>query len=323
MARRWEREIRRLPPEVDHLVIWNTEDFDDVEWGRLENWVRAGNTAIIGSDRSTVQGGSVMHMTPGDGGSAAAHPVTAGVGSVSLGGGAFSKPRDGALTHLTRADGSPVLISWSVGRGRIFWSADDLWLTNGLVGEQDNLSLALGLLAPASGKQVAFDEYHHGYQAADRWWQLLRGNLQWFVIVLGLATLVMFWAYGTRFGAPVPTPAGPSRASVEYVFSMSQLYRRARARSVVQENLRRTLTRDLGRLLGGAQGLTDQELARRAAERTGLAAERILEALQRTDPSYRVSDKDLMKLAQEVEAIQRSVHNAGYRDQQRPGTGTR
>lgn len=323
MARRWEREIRRLPPDVSHLIIWNTDDLDDVEWGHLENWVRAGNTAIIGSDRSTPQGGSVKHAAPGAGSSAAAHPVTSGVAAVSLGSGAFSQPRGGALTHVTAADGTPVLISWSVGRGRIYWSADESWLTNKLIGKQDNLSLALGLLTPAPGKQVAFDEYHHGFQAADRWWQLLRGNLQWFAVLLGLAVLVLFWAYGARFGAPVPTPAGPSRASVEYVFSMSQLYRRARARSVVQENLRRTLTRELSRLIGGAQGLSDQELARRAAERTGLPAERILEALQRTEPSRKLSDKDLISLAQEVEAIQRSVHNAGYRDQQRPGTGTK
>ncbi|MDF2630068.1 MAG: hypothetical protein K0R39_3899 [Symbiobacteriaceae bacterium] len=323
MARRWEREIRRLPPEVDHLVIWNADDLDDVEWGHLENWVRVGNTAIIGSARSTPRGGSVKHAAPGTGGSAAAHPVTTGVEAVSLGGGSFSLARKGALTHITLTDGTPVLVSWAVGQGRIYWSADDAWLTNDLVGKQDNFDLALGLLAPAPGKLVAFDEYHHGFQAADRWWQLLRGNLQWFVILLGIAVLVMFWAYGARFGAPVPSPAGPSRASVEYVFSMSQLYRRARARSVVQENLRRTLTRDLSRLLGGAQGLPDQEIARRAAERTGLPEQRILEALQRTAPGHKVSDKDLIFLAQEVEAIQRSVHNAGYRDQRRPGTGAR
>lgn len=323
LGRRWEREIRRLPPDVDRLVIWAANELDDEEWGQLEQWVSAGNTAIIGASRSTPQGGSYFHTSPGTAASAAAHPATAGVETVSVGEGAFKEPGAGALTHLTLAEGHPVLVSWPVGRGRIYWSADELWLMNGRVGEQDNLSLALNLLTPAPGKQVAFDEYHHGYEAADRWWQLLRGNLQWFVIVLGLATLVLFWAYGTRFGAPVPTPAGPSRASVEYVFSMSQLYRRARARSVVQQNLRRTLIRDLSRLLGGAEGLSDQELAQRAAERTGLAAERILDALQRTDPGHRVSDKDLISLAQEVEAIQRSVHNAGFRDQQRPGTGTR
>ena len=323
MARRWEREIRRLPADVDRLVIWNADDLSDEEWEQLEAWVTTGHTAVIGSDRSTPQGGSVKHGSPSEGSSAAAHPATAGIMAVSLGGGAFSRARDGAMAHLTLADGTPVLISWPVGKGRIYWSADETWLSNELVGEQDNLSLALGLLTPASGRQVAFDEYHHGFQAADRWWQLLRGNLQWFVAVLGLAALVMFWAYGARFGAPVPTPAGPSRASVEYVFSMSQLYRRARARSVVQQSLRRTLTRALSSLLGGAQGLADEEIARRAAERTGQTADRILEALQRTDPSRNVSDKDLISLAQEVEAIQRSVHNAGYRDQQRPGTGTR
>ncbi|HWI51648.1 MAG TPA: hypothetical protein VNT01_05850, partial [Symbiobacteriaceae bacterium] len=171
---------------------------------------------------------------------------------------------------------------------------------------------------------VAFDEYHHGFQAADRWWQLLRGHLQWFVALLALAAAVLFWAYGARFGAPVPSPAGPSRASVEYILSMSQLYRRARARTMVTQNLHRSLTRDLSRLLGGTQGLTHVDIARRVAERTGLPAQRIQDALDRTAaPAARISEQDLILLSREVEAIQRSVHNAGYRDQQRPGTGAK
>jgi hypothetical protein len=229
-----------------------------------------------------------------------------------------------ALPLLTKEDGSPVLVTYEQGQGHIYWSADDEWLTNARIAADSNLDLALHLLAPGDGKETAFSEFHHGYEAADAWWQMLRGSLQWFGIVLALATAVLFWTYGARFGAPVPLPEQPSRSAVEYVYSMSQLYRQAGARPVVLKALYRTLTRDLGRLLGGLHGLSHAEIAARTAERTGIPAGRVQGALDRTGPDAGpITEKELILLTQEVDAIQRSVHNAGFRDQRRPGTGAR
>ncbi|HWI65243.1 MAG TPA: DUF4350 domain-containing protein [Symbiobacteriaceae bacterium] len=318
-AGRWEREVRRLPDDADKLVVWDPSTLEDEDWEQLDDWVVDGGTVIIAADDFEVTESKQLAATP-----AAVHPATLGAGNIATSGLAFLEPPADAMILLTRTDGAPVLMSWTLGDGRYYWSADRAWLTNELIGQKDNLALALGLLTPAKGKQVFFDEYHHGFQAADRWWQLLRGHLQWFVVVLVLATAVLFWAKGARFGAPVPTPAGPARASVEYIFSMSQLYRRARATGIVRQNLYRSLVRDLGRLLGGAQGLSHAEIARRAADRTGLPAAQIQAALDQTAATgAKISDKDLILLSREVEAIQRSVHNAGFRDQQRPGTGAR
>ena len=299
------------------------ESLETDEWQQLEKWVAGGGTVVIAIDKASRLAGSAKETDLHVAGSAVASPVTAGVGRISTGGGAFSLMREGALTLLTQTDGTPVLVTWAHGKGRFYWSADAGWLTNEHIGREENLTLALGLLLPTPGQLVYFDERHHGYEAADTWWQLLRGHLQWFVIILALAAAVLFWAYGTRFGAPVPAPAGPARASVEYVFSMSQLYRRAGARSVVTQNLHRSLVRDLSRLLGGIEGLSHQEIARRTAERTGLLPGRIEAALDQTAAPIHTNDKDLILLSREVEIIQRSVHNAGFRDQRRPGTGAR
>jgi len=323
MARRWEREIRRLPPDAERLVVWNVDALENDEWEQLEQWVANGGTAILAIDQASRLTGSTRETDQHTAGSAAASPVTAGVGRVSTGGGVFSLMREGVLTLITAPDGTPVLVTWTHGRGRFYWSADTGWLTNEHVGQDDNLPLALSLLLPAQGRLVYFDELHHGFRAADTWWQLLRGHLRWFVVIVALAAAVLFWAYGTRFGAPVPTQAGPARASVEYIISMSQLYRRAGARAVVLQNLHRSLMRDLSRLLGGTEGLSHREIARRTAERTGLAPDRIEAALEQTKSLVTNTQKDLILLSREVEAIQRSVHNAGYRDQRRPGTGAK
>jgi hypothetical protein len=320
LAQRWERMPRRLPAAVDRLVVWDPQQLEEKTWTELENWVSSGHALVIAGGGSLTLPGQIRPTGQESlARSAAAAPVALGVEAVAVGGDVFETQEQTALIHLTRPDGTAVLISWPHGRGRIYWSADAAWLSNQLIGQEDNLTLALGLLAPAKGKQVAFDEYSHGYAAADRWWQLLRGSLQAFVLQLIIFLAVLFWAFGVRFGAPLAEPETPPRAAVEYVFSMSQLYRRARARSVALQSLYRSLTRDLGGLLGGLQGMDHAEIARRTAERTGLQAANVKAVLDRTAPGAKPepNDRELIDLARETEAIQRSVHNAGYRDRSR------
>lgn len=324
MAERWERPFSRLDPDVDKLVVWGVDAIDTEEWADLTQWVSGGHTLVIASSVTHLPG-DVGTAAPADAVSASAHPVTVGVGSVSMGDGIFQDLDGGPLVHLARPDGTPVLVSWSQGNGRIYWSADSAWLTNQRIAANSNLDLALNLLVPAPGKVTAFDEYHHGYMAADRWWKLLSPSLQRFVLELAIAVLLLYWAFGTRFGAPRALPPVPPRAAVEYVYSMSQLYRRARAQKVVSQSLYRSLTRELSRLLGGLGNMAHPEIARRVAERTGLPEGQLAHVLDRLSPQATPAptDKELILLSREVEAIQRSVHNAGFRDQHRPGTGTK
>ncbi len=232
-----------------------------------------------------------------------------------MGGGGFSRMNKAATVHLAREDGTPVLVSWAHRDGRIYWSADPEWLTNARIGEGDNLTLALRLLD--GGGVVAFDEYSHGFRAAQQWWQILRGPLLRFTIQLAVALALLFWAFGARFGSPRQALAATPRAAVEYVYSMSHLYRQARARKMVSRELYRSLTRTLGRLLGGVRGISHVELARRTAERTGLETEKVATVLNRLTPEQgaELNEKDLIATAREVEEIQRRVRNARHRDQ--------
>jgi hypothetical protein len=321
LAIRWERQPHRLRSEVDKFVLWQPDEVADADWNSLLDWVGEGHTLMIAGAShlpgSVAEGGSIRAV------SASAHPATVGVEAVSVGGGSFQTLDQPALVHLVAPDGRPVVASWAHGQGRIYWSADGEWLANGRIDQASNLTLAMNLLVPAPGKVTAFDEYHHGFGAAERWYQLLRGPLQGFLIQLSIALIALYWAYGVRFGAPRPLPPVPPRAAVEYVYSMSQLYRRAGARSLAAQALYRSLTRELSRLLGGLGSLPHGEIARRVAERTGLPAEQIASVLDRTGPqaARTPTDKELILLSREVEAIQRSVHNAGFRDQRHPGTG--
>ncbi len=319
-------------------MIWQPGDVTAAAWQQVLDWVGQGNRLLISVDSS-----NAVDDAPGDSASKAAgstwaqrlssgrtaarsagiatpvavHPASLGVTEVAVGSGVFREAGDTLLVHLARADGTPVLVSWPHGQGRIFWSADANWLTNAQIGQADNLRLALGLLTPGPDKQLAFDEYHHGFRAAQHWYEILRGPLRSFALQLALALALLYWAWGARFGAPRPVAAGLPRAAVEYVTSMGRLYRRARARPVVREALYRSLLTELGHLTGGVRGLDHAEMARRAAAQARLPVGALLNLLDRLAPEGPPPDSDakLLALAREAEAIQRRVRHARHRDQ--------
>ncbi|MFZ5817363.1 MAG: DUF4350 domain-containing protein [Bacillota bacterium] len=323
MARRWTLPLDRLTDQIDRVVIWQAGMVEEPQRKALESWVRRGGVALVGGEMEGFAGS--LGPQQGEAGfPAAAHPTNLGVEQVSVGADRFLSS-EGYLVHLKDEAGSPILVSWSLGRGRIYWSADTEWLTNKRIARAQNLDLALNILVPAPGKQVAFDEYHHGFRTATRWWQLLRGELQTFVLLLAVAIALLFWAYGARFGSPRPTPPGPPRAAVEYVYSMAQLYRRAQARRVVLQALYRSLTLELGRLLGGVRGLSHAQIAERTAHRARVKPEVILSLLNRIAPDqpHLPGEAELIKLARETEELQRRMRHAGFRDQREAGKGSK
>lgn len=311
-AQRWTRPLDGLDGRVQRLVIWNVGSLEPAEIRALEAWVAEGGTALLGGPVAGFDGWDPQNQEdvarP-----AAPHPATAGVQAVSVGGSRFRGTSPERLVHLKDGQGRPVLVSWRVGEGRIFWSADTEWLSNARIGEAQNLELALQLLMPPDGGQVAFDEYHHGFTSP--WWQILRGPLQASGLLLAAAVALLFWSYGARFGSPLPAPDRPPRAAVEYVQSMSRLYRRAGARAVVLRALHRSLRTEFSRLTGGAEGLSHREIAGRAAARCGVPAEDIARLLERTaDPDDNPADAELIELARQAENLRRRMEHAGYRD---------
>ncbi|HLO04705.1 MAG TPA: DUF4350 domain-containing protein, partial [Symbiobacteriaceae bacterium] len=316
-VQRLDRPPAQIPASVDRLVLWETGPIPEEDWQSLMDWVATGHTLLVGGESAagpliTQDGSTSAHPS-------AAHPALAGVSAVQTNGASFNL-RQPALILLTNGRGRPVLVSEQHGEGQIIWSADYLWLTDKFIAQSNNLELALGLLRPAPGRTVAFDEYHHGYSAIEHWWQILRGPLQLFVLQLGAALLLFFWAAGRRFGRPRPEPRLPARAAVEYVGAMSNLYRRSRAKELVRRALYGALMRSLGGLLGGVRGLSHAQIAERTSARTPLASdliERTLNGLASAPAATTLSESDLLTLARQAAAIQRSVRHAGFRDQQR------
>lgn len=150
-----------------------------------------------------------------------------------------------------------VLIDFRYGEGRIVLLGEPYIVANNGIGVSDNLLLLLNIVRDMPAGVIAFDEYHHGYGANLVGRSGLVGlflNLYDYfkptpvigiLAQLGLLAGVWIYSRGRRFARPVPLPEEKRRRSLEYVASLAGLAQRQELRSVVVENVHRSVKRRL------------------------------------------------------------------------------
>jgi hypothetical protein len=193
---------------------------------------------------------------------------------------------------LVTADGDVVAGVWRRGEGRVVAWADPAPLLNRALRESGAALLFARTAAEAATPEapLAFDEYHHGFRgdghpvrATLRFLAETRpGHAALQLLAMGLGALVLA---GTRFGAPMPTPAPRRRSPLEHVDALAELYRRAGARGNARRLLLAQLARRLGRRPPQSTGDEEHTLEKLLA---GLPADRawtdaVREAWRRDD----------------------------------------
>jgi hypothetical protein len=121
------------------------------------------------------------------------------------------------------------------------------------LGEADNGRLAVALAAPAiaSGRAVAFDEYHHGIHPTTDVLVLLTRTWPGRALVFAVvAVFVYLVASGRRLGPPVPLDPRPPRSSLEYIRGFAGLVRRSGHGEIARRRFRRDLRSALARERG-------------------------------------------------------------------------
>jgi hypothetical protein len=184
----------------------------------------------------------------------------------------------GATGLALATDGrSPIVAMKREGRGTVY-VVGSLWpfIASG-IGQADNGRFALGLAAEAlrEGREVAFDEYHHGFHPTTDVLVLLQrtwpGRALAFAVLAGFLYLVLS---GRRLGQPVPLDPRPARSSLEYIRGFAGLVRRSGRGEIARRRLRRDLRGGLARALGLDPGMPfDRILATLAAADRERAAE--------------------------------------------------
>ncbi len=220
-------------------------------------------------------------------------------------------------------DRKPLVVAFRRGSGMIYAVATPALWDNAHLGEAGNARflaqlVASGLEAGNNRSRVYFDEYHQGFGEEQSFWTAIGSGGQWAVYQLIAVGLLAVLSAGRRFGLPRPLPP-PARVSSEYVASLADLYRRARAGDAALEGVYLSFWRDLCRAAGLPIDSSAPDVAARAAvafadrenERNVLRT-RLTDVLTRCEEAIasgpkRVTDAQLLALAREIDGLRKDT----------------
>ncbi len=182
--------------------------------------------------------------------------------------GTTSKIGDAPVAHFVSGSRN-IVVDVKYGAGTIVFVSDPYIVSNAGISLVDNAQLAINLVATPDGI-VAFDEYHQGYGANNRFVEFFAGTP---VVAIFFQCLVLvgviFYSQSRRFARAVPEFEPDRLSKLEYVSAMAELQQRTRAFDLAIENIYRDFRRRASRLLGlDNQTVTANALALAIAERT-------------------------------------------------------
>ena len=257
------------------------------------------------SDKNNSHGGSPGESAEESGDSEEPTPETRGYGPMTPVVSTTGSPAP--VVHFEGERGA-LLVDYPHGQGRIVLLSDPYIVANNGVSRADNLQLAINLVAGYGGL-VAFDEFHQGHAATHN------ALIQYFagtpVVALcgqlALIGLAIVWSRGRRFARPLPLPQIDRRSSLEFVASMAELQKRARAHDLALENIYSRVRRSLVRHAGLNNNSPRAEIAARVAARSGLSRpelESLMRKCEETINGAPTNGKETLRLVRRLRQIE-------------------
>lgn len=245
-----------------------------------------------------------------------------GVDKATTSNGLLARRQPGAKdTRTLEIAGTPVgpqLQRIQVGKGRVFIVSDALLFTNYALARDDNVVLATNLIrahVPTQNGAVSgiyFDERQHGEAPGTPGARQIHPNLLYYLwrpplryaLLQLLGAGLLWWALaGRRLGAPVPLPGTEpvTRASI-FALAMGALFRKANRPRAMAAILGENFRRDVCRPLGMSISDSDDAIAQRAAQMSGLPTQAIDRLLLRAKAPAE-SETEILSDVQEMELV--------------------
>lgn len=214
------------------------------------------------------------------------------------------------VVHISDSRGA-LLVDYPHGLGRIILLSDPYIVSNGGVNLDDNLQLAINIVAGTPGV-IAFDEYHQGRGATHNEFVAYFAGTPVLAICgqLVLILLAMVWTRGRRFARSLPLPQIDRRSSLEFVASMAELQQRARALDLAVENIYSRTRRVLTRYAGMDYHSSRAEIAERVASRSSLQRqnlELLMKTCEVTINGAPVSERQAIQMVRQLREVERAL----------------
>jgi hypothetical protein len=290
----------------------------DEEFESLQKWVEAGGLLII-IDREIVGiiFGEVVANTKPVYSNSVARPVQPTVYARNVERVALSQYAtrinlsSRAVTYHIGDDKGAVLADARVGQGRVIFLTDPYIVANNGIRAADNVMLALNLLIDRPAGAIAFDEYHHGHRSAAGGGGVMAyfraTPVPWMAWQGALIAALLVYSYGRRFARPVPLRRERRTTNLEFVSSMANVTRLARASGLAVQSIYSEFRKRLCRFANQPAAADNARLASAVARRAAVSEKELLDLLARCEDAARgkpVSDAEMLRLVTRIREIE-------------------
>lgn len=320
---RFERPYTELADSSINTLVIVAPDaavgMSEEEIAALGDWIADGGRAIVidrfvsfSVDGMTIETGTQISGTPRP---VSVSPLTTGVKSLKVTEYATTVEdvEETAVVHVAANDRA-MLIDRAYGAGHIVVLTEPYVIQNNGIREADNLALALNLLGSTeTAGAIAFDEYHHGFGSmGGGGGGGLRGYIAgtpvpWIILQLALLGLLMALTFGSRFARPVPLRRERRTSALEFVSSMANIQRLAKASDLAIENIYGHFRRRLCRYAGLPSNTMTDSLATVAAERAQIDRNELLSVMRRCENALAIrppEPSDLVDLISDLRRVE-------------------
>jgi hypothetical protein len=321
-SERWEKSPTELPLDSEGtiLILAGPSDFPDKnEREALLRFAKSGGWIIYAGDYpflflqsgavtpSPIQGSGLM--TAESYPALAPSPLTRGVPEITLLASNRWVSSDGSQVPLYGEPDGPVVVTWRLEKGRILWWAAPTPVTNAGILRPGNLTFFLNCMQAArpgggpGNTTILWDEYFHGYRGS-LWDYFAETPVPWAIFQLASIAVLLFLTFGRRSG-PIYAPVTTSRLSpLEFVDTMGDLYRRAKAGPAAVRVAYTRFRAHLTRRLALSPSISNMQLDAAVRERLGWKQPGLFDTLQRAEKGSHTSDlagADALKIVQALE----------------------
>jgi len=286
----------------------------------LTNWVRAGGNLLLFTKNATSLTES-FGITIADKDFKGIAKVrgstfTKNVHQLNFDAGRFVNVENSKSEVIAEGTEGPVSLTFPFGQGRVVVISDPSLITNSKIQKLDHIILLLNILRVIEPGTIWFDETGGIISgASEKGFHLNRNHIT-AAVQLGAAVLLLFIYWGKRFGRPIPLPNDSKGVSGQYINTMANIFRQAKARDIALDNIYAAFWHNLSKFLGVPDSIKPADVINLCRQRANLDSEGlqvIIESVEKIRRQGNSTEAEIFALVHDMEIWRReNLKNARH-----------